>query len=142
MELKDVADLFDRGFDCTQCVVAAFRDELGEDYDTVMKSAACLGMGMFQRAICGAALGAMVVIGWRYGTAEPDYSAKGLCLIKRQQFFKEWGEGHDGLTCPDLMGLDVTTSEGNLQAYAQGKYQNDCPRLCLKAIEITKRLIE
>ena len=137
-----MADLFDRGFDCTQCVVAAFEEEMGEDFDAVMRASACLGMGMFQRAMCGAALGAMVVLGWKYGTKDPDYSAKGLCLIKRQQFFMEFGKGHDGLTCPDMMGLDVTTSEGNLQAYVQGKYEKNCPELCLRAIEITKRLME
>lgn len=141
MDREEIAGLFDRGFDCTQCVVGAFRDELGDDFEAVMRSASCLGMGMFRGAVCGAIVGGLAVIGWRYGTVEPDYSAKGLCVIKREQFISEFCRRNGGFTCPELMGVDIRENEGNTKAYADGLFENLCPRLCMDAIKIARGLI-
>ncbi len=141
MDRAEISALFDRGFDCTQCVVSAFREELGDDFEAVMHTASCMGMGLFRGTVCGAILGGLIVIGWRYGSTEPDASSKGLALIKREQFLDEFQKRNGRLTCPDLMGVDVRTNEGNTKAYADGLFDTLCTKLCLDAIDIAKGLI-
>ena len=100
-----------------------------------------LWFGPLTGAVCGAIVGGLAVIGWRYGTVEPDYSAKGLCVIKREQFISEFCRRNGGFTCPELMGVDIRENEGNTKAYADGLFENLCPRLCMDAIEIARGLI-
>ncbi len=141
MDVNELAVLFNQGYDCAQCIVKAFEDRLGNDYANVIKSVSCMGMGLFHGSTCGAILGAMAVIGYKFGSAESDFGVKGICMIKREQFFMEFEKKYKGTTCPELMGLDIRNNDDNNKAYEQGVYTEKCPKMCCEVIEIVERMI-
>ena len=62
------AELFGKGFNCSQAVFAAFCDKFGMDEKTALKVASGLGGGVGRmREVCGAMCGAAMVAGMVYG---------------------------------------------------------------------------
>ena len=67
MEKKEIAELFMKGIDCSQVVVGAFAEELGITTEEAYKMSAAFGGGMGLGETCGAVVGAMIVLGLKYG---------------------------------------------------------------------------
>ncbi|MGN1044574.1 MAG: C-GCAxxG-C-C family protein [Candidatus Methanomethylophilaceae archaeon] len=133
--------LTDEGYDCAQIVVKAFEKELGDSYGAAMRSVSCMSMGLLQGSLCGAVIGALTVIGFRYGSDGPDPSSKGMCMIKREMFFAEYRKLTSGTTCPEILGLDVRKNEDNIRALKENLFMKRCPDLFLGIIGIVEGLI-
>ena len=80
MEKKEIAELFMKGIDCSQVVVGAFAEELGITTEEAYKMSAAFGGGMGLGETCGAVVGAMIVLGLKYGHCEGYYECK-TCRI-------------------------------------------------------------
>lgn len=141
MELEDVRQIYEMGYDCAQAVLYAFKDKVDGDFESEMRTISCMSMGLLEGSICGAVLGALAVIGLKYGCADNDPARKGLAIIKRAQFMMEYHKMCDGLTCPEIIKLDVRKNEDNLKAYQTGIYDHFCPDFCLKIINIVEKVI-
>lgn len=141
MDRSEIILLSQQGYECAQCIVKAFEKELGESTGSVMRSVACMSMGLLQGSICGGIVGALAVIGCMFGKDEPDYPTQGLCMIKREQFFMEFRKNHPDITCPGILGLDVRINEDNIKANATGVYTDRCPSMFLDIIDITRKVI-
>ena len=139
---EDVIRIYNQGYDCAQCIVKAMEGKVEYDEATVMKAVSSMGMGLLEGSICGAILGALAVIGLRYGNASPDPGSKGVIIIKRAQFLTEFKKKYNGLTCPEIMGLDVRKDEDNLRAFKEGIYDHFCPNMAANILEILERIIE
>ena len=139
---EDVIRFYNQGYDCAQCIVKAMEGKVEYDEATVMKAVSSMGMGLLEGSICGAILGALAVIGLRYGNASPDPGIKGVIIIKRAQFLTEFKKKYNGLTCPEIMGLDVRKDEDNLRAFKEGIYDHFCPNMAANILEILERIIE
>lgn len=139
---EDVIRLYNEGYDCAQCILKAMSDKVDFDEDTALKTISCMGMGLLEGSICGALLGGLAVIGLKYGSSAPDSSSRGITIIKRAQFLMEFRKKYNGLTCPEIMGLDVRKDEDNLRAYKEGIYEHFCPKMASDIIEILNRIIE
>ena len=139
---EDVIRLYKEGYDCAQCILKAMNDRIDFDEDTALKAISCMGMGLLEGNICGAVLGGLAVIGLRYGSSAPDSSSRGITIIKRAQFLMEFKKKYNGLTCPEIMGLDVRKDEDNLRAYKEGIYEHFCPKMASDILEILNRIIE
>lgn len=139
---EDVIRLYKEGYDCAQCILKAMNDRIDFDEDTALKAISCMGMGLLEGNICGAVLGGLAVIGLRYGSSAPDSSSRGITIIKRAQFLTEFKKKYNGLTCPEIMGLDVRKDEDNLRAYKEGIYEHFCPKMASDILEILNRIIE
>ena len=126
---EDVIRLYNEGYDCAQCILKAMSDKVDFDEDTALKTISCMGMGLLEGSICGALLGGLAVIGLKYGSSAPDSSSRGITIIKRAQFLMEFRKKYNGLTCPEIMGLDVRKDEDNLRAYKEGIYEHFCPKM-------------
>lgn len=133
--------LTDEGYDCAQLVIKAFEKELGDSYPAAMKSVSCMSMGLLQGSLCGAVIGALTVIGFKYGSETPDISSKGICMIKREMFFAEFRKKVYGSTCPEILGLDVRKNEDNIRAIKENLYTERCPQMFIDIIEIVKGII-
>ena len=142
MDRDELLALTQQGYDCAQCVVKAFEDELGEDTGKVIRSVSCMSMGLLQGSVCGGVLAALALIGWKYGSEKPDYASQGLCMIKREQFFMEFRRIYGDITCPGIIKLDVRKNEDNIKANATGVYTEICPKLFEDVIAILKRILE
>ena len=139
---EDVIRLYNEGYDCAQCILKAMSDKVDFDEDTALKTISCMGMGLLEGSICGALLGGLAVIGLKYGSSAPDSSSRGITIIKRAQFLMEFRKKYNGLTCPEIMGLDVRKDEDNLRAYKEGIYEHFCPKMASDIIEILNWIIE
>lgn len=141
MDLETLVRLTNEGYDCAQIVIKAFEEELGNDYPAAMRSVSCMSMGLLQGSICGGVIGALTVIGFKFGSDTPDISARGMCMIKREMFFTEFKRRTNCLTCTEILGLDVRKNEDNIRAIKENLFNDKCPRLFLDIIEIVKGII-
>lgn len=141
MDKSEMISLGMQGYECAQCVVKAFEDVLGDSTGTVVRSVACMSMGLLQGSVCGGVLGALAVIGHVFGKDEPDHPTQGLCMIKREQFFMEFRKRRGEITCPGILGLDVRINEDNIKANATGVYTDKCPEMFLEIVDITRKVI-
>ena len=141
MDKDELLALTQQGYDCAQCVIKAFEDEMGEDAGRAIRLVSCMSMGLLQGSVCGGVLAALAVIGWKFGKENPDYSTQGLCMIKREQFFMEFRKKYPDITCPGIIGLDVRINEDNIKANATGVYTDQCPRMFEDIIGIVRKII-
>ena len=98
---------------CSQSVLLAFVDELGEEktgisHETAIKLSSSFGGGMGRlREVCGAVSGMFMVAGLLKGydeNSEPDAKAKHYELI--QTMAKRFVEKNGSIVCRTLLGLD------------------------------------
>ena len=141
MDKAELIELTKQGYDCAQCIIKEFEDVLGEDTGKVIRTMSAMSMGLLQGSICGAVLGALAIIGYVFGKENPDVSAQGLCMIKREMFFMEFRAKYPEITCPGILGLDVRINEDNIKANATGVYTTKCPQMFMDTTDIVRRLI-
>lgn len=134
---------FDQGMNCTQAVLTAFAEEFGLDEATAIKLACAFGGGLSRSgAVCGAASGALMVLGLQYGTnSHADPAAKQDVYAMGQEFLQQFSLRNGALDCKDLLGQDISTPEGTQQARAQGLFRTRCPLFVQTAAEIVEALI-
>jgi C_GCAxxG_C_C family probable redox protein len=76
---------------------------------------------------CGALTGALMVLGLQRGNIAPD--GKDETYRIAEEFVKRFREQHGSILCRELVGFDISTSEG-LQAARDSKvFATVCPRL-------------
>jgi len=114
-------------FNCAQTVFSLFAPDLGLDEKTALKIASGFGGGMACAETCGAVTGSYMVIGMKHGhsTSDPDEKAKTKQHIKN--FNEEFKARHGSLICKQLIGYDISTPEGQIEAVETGAFQLKCP---------------
>lgn len=104
----------DGGFTCSTSVLLAFCEDYDLDSEIAAKLSCALGGGCSSGEVCGAATGAALVIGLKYGQGSmEDTGAKANCRSHVVQFIDEFKKKNGALTCRDLLGCDPTTEEGH-----------------------------
>lgn len=93
--------LREEGYNCAQAVIGAFAEDYGLSFSDAMRVSAGFGSGMRVGEICGAASGAVVVIGLKYGSAVA--SEKEPCNSETKQFLEKFTETAGTLLCRDLL---------------------------------------
>jgi C_GCAxxG_C_C family probable redox protein len=138
---QKAAALFEKGFNCAESVSMAMSDFLGIKTDIIPKIATPFGGGIGRRgSVCGAASGAIMAIGLKYGRMEPDEDkekAYGLALKFYERFEKEFGS----VLCYDLIECDLTTSEGRKKAKDLKIHEEKCFKFVERAVDILAGLM-
>jgi C_GCAxxG_C_C family probable redox protein len=139
----DKADsYFSDGFACSQAVLLAFSDELGLQKSATTRIAEAFGGGMALGETCGAVTGALMALGLQYGREEPgDAEAKQKTRRLACELMDTFKARHGTLICRELLGVDISTPEGNQQAKAMGLFENRCPAFVRSAAEIVESLL-
>ena len=134
---------FQRGYNCSQSVFAAFSDDFGLDQELALRVAAGFGGGMGRRGdTCGAVSGAIMAIGLKYGTSDPqDKATKERAYQMVRTFFERFQERNGAVRCKDLLGVDMSTPEGHALAKAEGLTTQRCPKFVGDAAEILEELL-
>jgi len=109
--VDDAAQLFTDGKSCSQAVFVSFAPSLGVDADQALRLAAGFGGGMHIGATCGAALGAVLVLGLRYA-GDDSGSDRHAVMAAVEAFHARFGEQVGATECPAILECDVRTSEG------------------------------
>lgn len=139
---EEVDRLFKEGFDCSQIVLAAVADKLGITKEHAYAVASCFGIGMAQGGTCGAASGAVMAIGIRYGNVRSgDLKTKSEVFAKRDEFIRRFQQMNGKVRCPDLLGRRVDTFEDLMLLGASTDLFKDCPRYCVNAVKILEEML-
>ena len=138
----EVDRLFKEGFDCSQIVLAAVADRLGITKEQAYAVASCFGIGMAQGGTCGAATGAVMAIGLRYGNVKSgDLGTKSQVFAKRDEFIRRFQEMNGNVKCPDLLGRRVDTFDELMLLGATTDVFKNCRRYCVNAVKILEEML-
>ncbi len=134
---------FQEGCNCSQAILSAYGEPLGVSGEAALKLAAGFGGGMGRMGgTCGAVIGAVMVLGLKYGpTAAEDDEAKEKTYELVRQFAARFQARHGSLLCRDLLGCEISSPEGLQRAIDQKLFSTICRPLVQDAAEILEPLL-
>lgn len=133
---------FNKGLNCSQCVLVAFSEDLGLSEDLALKISYGFGGGMCQGEVCGAVAGAVMVINLRYGQSEVDSNESKEKIYKKVREFSEKFKNINGsIICRDLLGYDLKQEGARKCAKENGAFKLVCPKAIKDAIEILENIL-
>jgi len=135
--IDDAAKLFTDGNSCSQAVFAAFAPSLGVDAEQARRLAAGFGGGMHIGGTCGAATGAVLVLGLRYAGDDSGSDRKAV-MSAVETFYARFVEQVGATECPAILECDVRTSEGRALVREQGLRE----KRCLPAVRAAAEILE
>jgi C_GCAxxG_C_C family probable redox protein len=127
--IEQAKELYAQGYSCSQSVLAAFCGSYGLDQTVALRLAAAFGGGISRSGqICGAASGAVMVLGLAHGSFQPtDKAAKEGMYALGREFLERFNNRMGSLDCSGLLGVELGTPEGLEQARANGLFETVCP---------------
>jgi C_GCAxxG_C_C family probable redox protein len=134
---------FGQGLSCSQAVFSAYASEYGLDRDAAMKVSAGFGGGMGRMAqTCGAVTGAYMVIGLKYGAVSgQDQESKQMTYRLVREFAERFKAKNGSLVCKDLLGCDISTSDGCEEMKRKGLHGTVCVKAVRDACEILDEML-
>jgi len=134
---------FSTGLNCAQAVLSSFAEELGVEEEKALKLASGFGGGIGRMAgTCGAVAGAVMVIGLMHGyTTGEDKPAKDTTYSLVRQFAGEFARQNGSTVCRELLGCDVSTTQGFRDATDSGVFKTLCPRYVESAVLILEKML-
>jgi C_GCAxxG_C_C family probable redox protein len=134
---------FKGGLNCAQAVFTSFCEPLGLDRASAAKLACGLGGGMGRLGhTCGAATGAILVLGLKHGNATAqDKTAKDKTYQLVRDFMSRFQARNGNIACRELLGHDISTPEGHHQAAQAGVFTTRCPKFVRDAAEILEEML-
>lgn len=132
--IEKAVELFKRGYNCSQSVVAAFADMYGFTEEQALKMSAAYGGGIGRmRMTCGAACGLFMLAGLEKGTTEAtDREGKGACYALVQKLAEKFKERNHSLICAELLGLKKPEGVAEPEARTEQYYAK---RPCVQMVE-------
>lgn len=142
MDEKTVAGLFKNGIACSQIVFSELSDKVGMNKDDARKIASLFGGGMWSGEVCGAFTGALMALGLKYGHCEEgDVDAQNLGMSKLMEFKSRFEKEYGSIVCRKVMGYDLSVSEEMKIIEEKGLFDNFCPKLVIKTIQIAEEML-
>lgn len=123
-------------YSCSQTVLGLFASDLGLDEKTALKISSGFGGGMACAETCGAVTGSYMVIGMKHGHSTSDPLEKVNTKLLIQKFNKRFEKEHRSLICKELIGFDISTSEGLEEACEKDVFKTRCPEFIKTACNI------
>ena len=144
VKADDAVEIFNKGYNCSQAVLSAYCSQFGMDREQALRVSGAFGAGMGRMCeTCGAATGAFMVIGLKYGKVKvEDEPAKEKAYALVRDFTKEFKARNGSIICRELLGCDMGTPEGAKYAKDHKLHSTVCPKLVRDAAEIVGKLID
>ena len=107
-KVEETAEMFKKGYNCAQSVVAVYATEYGFTKEQALKMSASFGGGIGRmRMTCGAACGMFMLAGLETGcTEEGNTKGKSYNYEVVQKLAAEFKRRNGSLICAELLGLD------------------------------------
>lgn len=137
--------LFEQGYNCSQSVLGAYSEELGMDFNSLLKISSSFGGGMGKlREVCGALSGAFMAAGALAGYCEIDDVKKQKHYELIQEIGHRFQEEFGSMICRDLLGLkekesSPVPSKRTANFYKNRPCKNFIGRACFILDEILKK---
>ena len=118
-------ELFLQGYNCAQAVAGVFAEEMGMDFDTVVKTVSSFGGGMGRmREVCGTVTGMFFVAGAVYGYKDPkDFAAKKEHYERIQLLAARFKEETGSIICRELLVMEGSDTSPVPQVRTAEYYQ-------------------
>lgn len=140
-EVAKASRMFRDGCACSQAVLAAYGPSLGLPRQQALQIAAGFAGGMRRGDVCGVVTGAFMVLGLRHGSTASDTREGRSEVFGRVEDFAELFKKRNGaLNCRDLLGCDISTTEGMKQAQEQDLFKTTCVKMVEDACEILEAM--
>jgi C_GCAxxG_C_C family probable redox protein len=138
----EAREIFAGHYNCAQSVFIPFVRETGMDERLAYKIATPFGGGMGQNGqVCGAVSGALLAIGLLRGIDEIDAEKKAACYALAKEFQDRFVELHGDLTCPGLLGLDISDPEQLEEVREEDLFHTLCPVFVADAARIAGEVL-
>ena len=128
--IEQASEYFRSGLYCSQAVLGAFCEDYGLDRQQAFDIACGLNSGVRSADVCGAASGAVLVIGLKYGGDQQQ------CNRKTEEFLGRFREVNGNIICRALLDCDISTPEGDAKAASENLYTTRCMDLVISAAQI------
>jgi C_GCAxxG_C_C family probable redox protein len=141
---EKAASIWEKGFNCSQSVLAAIGPVFGVSENVCLKVATAFGGGMGrQQYTCGAVTGALMALGLRYGRGTDDPAEnKSFTYTKAVEFMQEFRKINGSVTCRELLdGLDMNDPAEHQQMVDQGMFENRCKKYVQDAVKILEKMM-
>ena len=134
-------ELFGRELHCSQAVVAAYAEDCGISYEQAVRIGSCLGSGMRKGAVCGACTGALIVLGLLYGQhSENDAEGRQRSNKVNDLLMERFSALCGSYGCKEILGCDISTSEGLAYARSNGLFAKSCPKAVENAVQAIEEI--
>lgn len=131
---------FNMKYHCSQAVLAAYSDLTGLSIDESLKLGSCFGSGMRQGEVCGAATGALMVLGLIFGYTDPNNKEQSNRI--NDKFLKRFKEENGSYLCNELLKCDIRTMDGVNYARKNNLFTEFCPKMVYSATKILDEIIK
>ena len=139
---EHAVDLYNRGFLCSQAVLASYSNECGISEVQGLKLGSCFGSGMRQGEVCGAVSGALMVLGLLYSKYEKvEPISRESTNTVNDIFLKRFKEECGSYICNELLGADLRTPEGMAYIKEHHLFGEFCPKMVAKAVDILEEIL-
>jgi C_GCAxxG_C_C family probable redox protein len=135
----------ERGYGCSQAVLASFAQEYGLSEETALRIATGFGSGMGRLCeVCGALTGAFMVIGLKYGKFITDGSRYGTDTETTYKLVadlaKKFKVQNGSIYCRDLIGHDLSNPEERAKVVQLGLFKTTCKKCILDCVELLEEI--
>ncbi len=139
---QDVLKKFGEGFDCSQVVLEYASDKLVLDKEEALKIGACFGGGMWHGHTCGCVVGALIALGMKYATVEPNRQDEKDKLLKlkaelEEQFCKKNGS----CICKEILGYDLSKKDEMAKIMELKLLETKCPNVVVNTCDILEKML-
>ena len=135
-------ELFKADWLCAEAVLKAVAEAYGVASPLIPRIATplCAGLGR-SGGPCGALTGALLALGALRGRDEPDREAWLTVQSQAQDLTQRFTQRFGALACPDLLGVDLNTAEGQKAFASQEMKQKKCREYVLGAVELVEAVL-
>ncbi len=140
--VNEALGLFRDGYACSQAVLMPYADDLRLTSDQAAQLGSGFGGGMRLGSACGAATGAIMVLG--LALCDEDCAAGGdRDSVKAAvlEFGRRFVEQMGSLDCEGILGCDLRTPEGAARAEEQKLFETTCPDAVRAAATILEDML-
>ena len=140
--VDDAVGFFRSGHACSQAILLAWAPEYELDPGQAARLAAGFAAGMRLGEVCGAATGAIMVLGLATcGDECASREGRAAVALAASQFAKKFRERVGALDCPDIVGCDLRTLEGQAEAQEESLFATRCAPAVRAAAEILEDML-
>lgn len=140
--VTEAVELFREGAACSQAILSVYGPMFGLEETTAMRVAAGFAGGMRAGDTCGAVTGAFMVLGLQHGSEDCGTGAGRQAVYQAViEFSARFRDRNRTLLCRELLGCDVGTPEGAMQAREQDLFRTVCPKMVQDAAEILEEMM-
>lgn len=130
-------------FNCAQSVFLPYAADFGVDEQLALKIATCFGTGAKSGNICGAASGALMVLGLKYGHIEAgNEEQKKRSGEIAADFLARFKEANGSILCRELVGGDLMNADVRAVLKGNGTLARVCNKAIQTAVEIVGQVLE